>query len=210
MANATVIKHNEVVTKMSAKNDTFISEAKAIAIAVAKIINFPTYPTTSTSDSVFTGHITDMFNAQAGLKTKPKTSTPDLRNTARKLVAEDIEYIRLGVQVLVNGNAAQAAVIAGNASMFIKTNKPHGSRSDAAGHGTVESTIVLDGAGAGPHQWQRSPDSITWTDLPPTRTGTTQMENIASGTVFYTRNRTVLAKGQYGAWSNPIKVSVSY
>ena len=209
MPNSVIIKHSNVVLKMSKSNDTFLTEAKGISSAVGNLTNFPTFPTSSITLIQFNAHITTLDHAQSGLKLKPPTSTVASRDAAKTVVEADLEYIRLGIQVLVNGNAANAATIAGNADMQLKITKSAGSRSDAAKNNTLPGSILLTGAGKGAHQWQTSDDSIVWIDQSPTTSGKKQIDGLTSGTLMYVRNRTVLPKGQYGAWSNPIKVRVN-
>jgi hypothetical protein len=142
--------------------------------------------------------------AETACKTKPPTKTTADRNIVKRMVENDLRALRSDVQILADASPANAISIITDAGMQVKNESVHGKRKSTAKDGDVTGSVILEGEGAGPHEFQISTDNKTWTLLPASRTEKTVVLNLVPGTVYYFQNRQMLTKGLKTAWTESI------
>jgi hypothetical protein len=202
-----VIKKIIAVLIWNISNPNKLVKAKTILAKLSGNTTFPLpWPSNITTLAELQTLITTADEALTDAKTRAKGTSQALKTALWQLHLALINIMGM-VQLAMYDDAANAETICLGAGYNVKRESPHGPRKDTA-TSTEQGIVELEGAGAGPHQWQQSPDGgTTIMALDPTRGGKTSAAAL-SGSMQWFRNRQVLTKGQYGAWSNWIPVRV--
>jgi hypothetical protein len=190
-----VLKLPRSVPKLIASANTI---KKAISSSIYYLIPNPPIGT-------FNTHIKNATAAQAGTKTKPPTVTPENRDAAVDSMLADIKNYRLDCQSLVNAAPDQASAlkITQSFGMHLKGSTSHGPREDEIKQGTEPGTAIYKMKGEGAHMLQISYDAgATYEALDPTGNGITTLKGLTPNKHFWLRNRQILTRGRYSAWTD--------
>ena len=155
-------------------------------------------------------HIADLITKEAGVKVRTLGAAAD-RDAAKKAVSDDLNRERAYVEELVNADPANAAIIAHDAAMTLRTQAPRSKPLLAIKRGAVSGTVqaVAKAAkGARANHWQLSTDGgKTWVELEPTTGAKTTVENLTPGSSVSFRHR-VLTKAGLSDWGDPVSTLV--
>jgi hypothetical protein len=156
-----------------------------------------------------TADIDSLSLAEQALRSR--TGTRADRDEKKKIVVADMQSIHAYVQQLASASPAQAAAIADDASMKLRTTTAH-TKPLLAVKQTVSGSVKVIAkatAGARSNEWQYSVDGgKTWIDVPPTTTAHTTIQNLTPGTNVSYRQR-VLTKAGLQDWSQPVSALVT-
>ncbi len=197
-----------VVLKLPRDVPKIIVKANVIKKSISNSI---IYPTPNPPVSTFNTHIKNATTAQAGTITTPPTVTANDRDKAVNSMLADIKAYRVDCQALVNAapNQASASKIAKSFGMHLKGSTSHGSRKDEIQDGTEPGTAIYKMKGEGAHMLQISYDAgATHEPLDSTGNGKTTLTGLTPNKNFWLRNRQILTKGQYSAWTEWKKFSI--
>jgi hypothetical protein len=156
-----------------------------------------------------TTHIGDLTAADTAFKNH--TGVRVARDSALKLVVEDLKQLHAYVQQLANASPAQAETIAVAAAMRLrKSANRH--KSDLGvkllSSGSVH-VIAKRLKGARAHLWQFSTDGgKTWLDTLPTTRADTQIHGLVPGNQVQFRHRPIMKSG-VGDWSQTVTAIVT-
>lgn len=196
-----------VVLKLDQKSIPKLVD-RVTAIVSAMTANKSTFPTPSPTLAQIQTDLTALSAAQAALK--GHTGSRVDRDAAVKVIVADMSQTHAYVQSLANANPAQAATIAGDAAMTLRTSTrppkaPLASKQKVSGSVIVVAKAVK---GAKSNEWQYSTDGKTWIDLPPTSKATTTVPNLTVATTVSFRHRVLTKTGQ-SDWGQPISALVN-
>jgi hypothetical protein len=196
-----------VVLKLPEKVADFIVRAQAIhdtMAANATTLNAPTPPL-----SVLAAHIADLIVKEAAVTARTLGAAGD-RDAAKKAVSDDLSDERAYVEHLVNADPANAAIIAQDAAMTIRTQAPRSKPLLAIKRGTISGTVQAVAKavkGAKANHWQYSTDGKTWIDLDPTTGAKITLQHLTPGSTVSFRHR-VLTKAGMSDWGEPVSTLV--
>jgi hypothetical protein len=201
-----VIKRVIVVLDMPTKVPAFIEYVGTIhnSMAASNV-----YSASAAHLATLLTDLTSLSTTQTASKTNPPTKTTADRNTAWKLVKDDLRALKADVQILADANPANALEIIHDAGMKAKNEAIHEKRKSSAKAGLIAGTVDLVGEGPGPHDFQMSTDNKTWVPCESSRTQKLTVTNLTSGIVYYFQNRQLLTHGLRTAWTASVSVRVN-
>jgi hypothetical protein len=197
-----------VVLKLPEKVADFIVRAQTIHDTMAA--NSGSLPKPTPALSVLASHIADLMTKEAGVKVRTLGAAAD-RDAAKKAVSDDLSGERAYVEQLVNADPANAAIIAQDAAMTLRTQAPRSKPLLAIKRRVVSGTVqaVAKAAkGAKANHWEYSTDGgKTWIELEPTTGARTTVQNLTPGSTVSFRH-CVLTKAGLSDWGDPVSTLV--
>ena len=205
---AVIIKKVIVVLKWKGSIDKKIEKAQLIQTKITGNPRFPIpYPAGVVTLANYGTHISDLVTAENNVRNH--TGSTETRDEKLTIVHGDIETLLTMIQNVMDANPLDAAAIAAGVGLDSKIVSVHPTRGDTAKPGENEGEVLLTGAGRGDHDWQASPDGgTTIVQLSGTRTGIKTLTGEPGGQNRWYRNRRVLPRDHFGAWSQWLKVRV--
>ncbi len=171
-----------------------------------KMSNDSTYSGCEAKLTLFDTQIKDLYKVQVAFKGKPPTKTKQNRDDARKKAEKTAHSLKSDVQDLADASPENAEAIITGANMSVKIVKVRGKQENTYEWGTEPGTLIFYAEGEGAHEWQSSEDGENWRNDGATGVAKKLYDNELASKVKYCRNRQILTKGRYSAWSNPVVV----
>jgi hypothetical protein len=203
----TITPHVIIVLKLPKPVPAFIIAATNIVDAMTA--NSKTFPSPSPALALVSPHIADLTAKEGVAKTRASGAVAD-RDAALTIVVGDLKSLRAYVETVANADPANAASIAKDASMSVRTQATR-TKSDLAVKSVASGEVQVVAkaiAGGKAHEWEYSLDGKTWTDVPTTLQGKTTIKGLQVGVTTYFRHR-VVTKAGVQDWGQPISAIVT-
>lgn len=192
----------------------FINKAKLIRQSMNGNAFFPSPPISVAANGAFDNDIKILDAAEVTAQTKVMGSAA-ARNVAKQNVLNDMHLLQGYVQGVADANPAKAIEMVEKSGFDVKTVTPPSKDDFTAKNTKVSGTVKLivnvkkatGGNRRASFKWQISSDNKTWTELPSTLRGSTEISGLTIAGTYYFRFLVVLKNGE-SSWSQSVSVVI--